>query len=59
MPDTIRKPFPITMATADSAAADNAFGDDEDTVIIQKKAADAPKTDPAPAAKAKAKGKKG
>jgi hypothetical protein len=59
MPDTIRKPFPITMATDDSAAADNAFGDDEDTVIIQKKAAEAPKAEPAAAGKAKAKGKKG
>ncbi len=57
MPDTIRKPFPITSATASSG--DNAFGDDEDTVIIQKKSMEANKADTAPAAKGKAKNKKG
>lgn len=57
MPDTIRKPFPITSATAGSG--DNAFGDDEDTVIIQKKNLEANKAEPAPAGKGKAKNKKG
>lgn len=57
MPDTIRKPFPITSATAGSG--DNAFGDDEDTVLIQKKNLEAKKAEPAPAGKGKAKNKKG
>ncbi|HNH47694.1 MAG TPA: hypothetical protein PKY30_11680 [Myxococcota bacterium] len=54
MPDTFPKPSHIT-----PVPASNAFGDDEDTVIIQKKATEPAKPAPVSAAKAKTKGKKG